>query len=75
VIQNCVLKDQKYGEYIKKLKSKVKNLETSRHPISSTRSGINTLDREINQSIGIKTVMSQKDFNMDQILSTIENMR
>lgn len=46
VIQNCVLKDQKYGEYIKRLKSKVKNLETYRTgQNSSSRSGINSFDR------------------------------
>jgi hypothetical protein len=45
VIQNCVLKDQKYGIYIKKLKSKLKNLETSRKLGSSSRSGINSMDR------------------------------
>lgn len=69
LIQNCVLKDHKYGLYIKQLNKKLKGLEDSlRNQESSSRSGLDTVDREVNKSIGIKTVMNQKDFNMNMVL-------
>jgi hypothetical protein len=62
--------------YIKRLNKKLKGLEDNlKHQESSSRSGFDTVDREINKSVGIKTVMNQKDFNMGLVLKQIEEIR